>query len=164
MREYKRAWRAANPANVREAKKRWEAEHPEEHKAAKRRRWAARVETEKQQRRARVAANPEVFQEYGRRHREKIVATVGYSYYSHRITTAEKVEMLAGQGGGCAICAAEVEGRRAHIDHDHQCCPGGRSCGQCVRGILCAPCNQKLGWFEKHQATIEGYVDKLRVN
>lgn len=43
-------------------------------------------------------------------------------------------EMLALQGGVCAICAKPPQ--RACIDHDHQT---GR-----VRGILCHPCNIAL--------------------
>lgn len=30
------------------------------------------------------------------------------------------------------------------IDHDHRCCPGERSCGQCVRGIVCRACNNAM--------------------
>jgi hypothetical protein len=33
------------------------------------------------------------------------------------------------------------------IDHDHGCC-GGRSCGSCIRGILCMGCNMSLGHVE----------------
>jgi hypothetical protein len=35
-----------------------------------------------------------------------------------------------------------------HIDHDHSCCPGRKSCGRCVRGVLCARHNLLVGQFE----------------
>lgn len=60
--------------------------------------------------------------------------------------------MLAAQDGGCAICKRPPrEGeRRFAIDHDHSCCPGGygRTCGKCVRGLLCHRCNLGLGYLE----------------
>lgn len=61
----------------------------------------------------------------------------------------EKVnEMLAAQGGGCAICGSEttMNGKAFAVDHDHKCCPPGkRACGGCVRGILCGRCNFAIG-------------------
>lgn len=58
--------------------------------------------------------------------------------------------MLARQGGGCAICHAPPESfsKGLYVDHDHACCPGKRSCGECVRGILCVFCNNALGGYE----------------
>lgn len=47
----------------------------------------------------------------------------------------------------CASCGADIGGRyasgkvRAYVDHDHACCAGSRSCGKCVRGIVCVSCN-----------------------
>jgi hypothetical protein len=59
------------------------------------------------------------------------------------------------QGGKCAICQrATGDGRkRLAIDHDHSCCPGKTSCGQCVRGLLCSPCNSVLAHFRDSDAT-----------
>lgn len=52
------------------------------------------------------------------------------------------------QGGLCPICSRELDdsgARSVCVDHDHACCPGKRSCGKCVRGILHPSCNAVLG-------------------
>lgn len=70
--------------------------------------------------------------------------------YRNGITLDQYDELLAGQGGGCAICGKRKPGGqgRFHVDHDHACCPGARSCGRCVRGLLCSRCNVGLGSFQ----------------
>jgi len=35
-------------------------------------------------------------------------------------------------------------------DHDHVCCSGKKSCGKCLRGLLCHGCNTKLGALENN--------------
>lgn len=82
------------------------------------------------------------------------------------ITPEDYARMLEAQGGGCAICGATAEdnGRRLAIDHDHTCCPGDRSCGKCVRGILCSTCNIAVGYFEKEETRMkcQAYVERAR--
>lgn len=51
------------------------------------------------------------------------------------------------QDGLCAICDEELNGRY-QVDHDHSCCPGQKTCGKCLRGLLCRSCNHGLGHFK----------------
>jgi hypothetical protein len=47
----------------------------------------------------------------------------------------------------CELCG--TGDRRLVIDHDHACCPQGKACGRCFRGMLCQPCNVALGMLQE---------------
>jgi hypothetical protein len=73
----------------------------------------------------------------------------------HNITMATYQEMVAAQGGACRICRegpSRSNGDRLCIDHDHGCCPeDGRSCGRCIRGLLCGGCNVGIGMLRERE-------------
>lgn len=54
----------------------------------------------------------------------------------------------------CEVCG-DSDPSRATIDHDHACCPGETSCGGCVRGRLCSPCNLGMGAFKDSGVLLE---------
>lgn len=87
----------------------------------------------------------------GGSHRSKGMCSKHYERLRKYGITQEEIDlMLEGQGGVCAICKADNPGGKGtwNIDHDHSCCPGKVTCGNCVRKILCMNCNQGLGKFQ----------------
>lgn len=84
--------------------------------------------------------------------------------YRYGVTPEKFEELSAAQDGKCAICQiplAEARGKGAVVDHDHNCCPGSKTCGECIRGVLCAHCNTALGMFEDDVARLLAAVDYL---
>lgn len=62
--------------------------------------------------------------------------------HKYKMTPAQYDAMWEAQGRGCYLCGSDVN---PEIDHDHRCCPGEKTCGNCIRGILCRTCNTVLG-------------------
>jgi hypothetical protein len=94
--------------------------------------------------------------EYWNRPKTKIRRSALHLQRSYGLTIEQREKIIQDQEYKCPICgAAEVK----HTDHDHKCCPiGGKSCGKCVRGILCHACNIKLGVLEQTE-----WVAKARI-
>ncbi len=76
-------------------------------------------------------------------------------HHMYKMTAGGFERLLLQQGGHCALCSTTQttghDGKkiRLHIDHDHSCCPGMKSCGKCVRGLLCGGCNALIGMLER---------------
>lgn len=58
--------------------------------------------------------------------------------FRYGLNRHERLALFESSDGLCALC---YEAPATHIDHDHET---GK-----VRGALCQPCNQGLGWVEK---------------
>jgi len=65
------------------------------------------------------------------------------------------------QGGRCYLCDEEMDRTRAEFDHDHSCCPSGRSCGACRRGLACTRCNRLIGQVEDDPGLLRHIADNL---
>ena len=64
----------------------------------------------------------------------------------HGLTVDGYNARLHKQRQRCALCRKRFTKTNGPvIDHDHNCCDTGRSCGQCVCGIIHQKCNRGIG-------------------
>jgi len=75
-------------------------------------------------------------------------------------------EMLRRQQNRCLICGLlfdeKIKLKKTCIDHDHACCPGAKSCGQCIRGIICYACNTMLGFAKDNSEILQAGSNYLK--
>ncbi len=69
-------------------------------------------------------------------------------------------EKMKEQGRACAVCCEEFVAS-PNIDHDRSCCSGKKSCGNCVRGLLCWRCNTVLGKMLDSPALLRKAADYI---
>ena len=82
--------------------------------------------------------------------------------FRYKMTIEQYDQMLKEQKGVCAICwGTNSTDKRLFVDHDHRCCPGERSCGKCVRGLLCSNCNRAEGSLKGSAAFTLRLLDYL---
>lgn len=82
----------------------------------------------------------------------------GRLWSKYRMRLSQFDALLAQQDGKCAVCGTTDFGKKgvAHVDHDHRCCGVvGKSCGACIRGLLCVGCNSGLGCFKDNPSVIK---------
>ena len=78
----------------------------------------------------------------------------------YKLTKQMYLDMLEQQNGVCAICQNPPNRNWLAVDHDHSCCPGIKSCGKCVRGLLCGSCNSFLGRVKEDPTKLLAYLQK----
>jgi hypothetical protein len=99
----------------------------------------------------RIASHPESRKKSNRK----------YRISSYGLTQELFDLLLEAQQNACGMCHEPFEERQLiHVDHDHACCRGkNRSCGECIRGLLCHTCNIALGYIERRYAMARAYLD-----
>jgi hypothetical protein len=65
------------------------------------------------------------------------------------------------QGNVCAISGQPPSDKTLCIDHDRACCPGNKSCGKCVRGLLHRKINAAMGLFEDNPEWLRAAADYI---
>jgi hypothetical protein len=103
-------------------------------------------------------ANPEKYAGYQAKYRSrpdrKLADRAGHLKRKFGLTLEQYDQLLASQGGGCAICGAPPEPNTSlHIDHDHDT--------GAVRGLLCVRCNNALGQLREDSDLVRAAASYL---
>jgi hypothetical protein len=84
-----------------------------------------------------------------------------YSLKKYNISFDYYTKLVLDSTGRCMCCKKDfslLHKESPVIDHDHRCCSfNSRSCGKCVRGLICQECNSKIG-------VLEDIIFRLQVN
>lgn len=157
LREYRRAYYKAHKEQF--------SKHRDKYRESE-----AHREKERAYGRERYKENREKICAYAREWRkknpDKQFAKVLFTKY--KMTPDQYRQMETAQDNLCAICRKPEEvvrdgkPQRLGVDHDHACCPGDKSCGKCVRGLLCSACNFAIGAFKDDLGRVMLAMDYLR--
>jgi hypothetical protein len=84
------------------------------------------------------------------------------------ITEEQFNRLLEAQGHACGMCRQLFGDTYPQVDHDHTCCPRqvkatAKTCGKCIRGLLCFRCNTALGYIERYGAMAKKYLDQVKL-
>jgi hypothetical protein len=116
----------------------------------------------KQYRQKRLAKNPDHYKEQYKKYEETHIQwrkdnrhTVSEKQWKQRgiidMTYVKYLDELRKQNGKCLICGRKMTSPQ--VDHDHKT---GK-----YRGILCIPCNNGLGVYEKKKDLFENYLNEV---
>ena len=76
--------------------------------------------------------------------------------------------MRAAQEYRCFICRVPEDEipKGFYVDHDHACCSSNsrKTCGKCVRALLCGHCNTAIGYMNDDPARLRAAADYLERN
>lgn len=76
------------------------------------------------------------------------------------LSVLQAIQIL-NSGYTCDICDTEIGRFSINVDHDHSCCPGQGTCGNCIRGLLCRACNRAIGSFSEDRENIRKALSYL---
>ena len=107
---------------------------------------------------------------------QKLARRLYLTAWHHTLSTEDLIALWEEQAGRCKACGTplDMETPRAfNVDHDVRCCGYGPSwrkrngrkrvsCGRCVRGILCAPCNRAVGLMERYEDRVHAWMNYIR--
>ena len=94
--------------------------------------------------------------------RRKASGRKWYLKSMYNLTEEQYEELHKTNNGLCWICN-EKTNYHLHVDHNHKCCLKEKSCGKCVRGLLCYNCNTLLGNAKDNASILKSAIRYLEL-
>lgn len=82
--------------------------------------------------------------------------------YRYDIDIKEYNRLFEKQHGKCAICFKPQTYKKLAVDHNHKCCPRKKSCGKCIRGLLCDKCNIAIGFLDESTLILQRAIHYIK--
>lgn len=137
------------PCNNRAEKERYK-KNPEQHKKNAIAWYEKNKERHKENAKERYKKNPDYHAEWRKNNPDRQIR------HKYGLSQADYNKLLEDQNHVCAICGGvNKSGKALSVDHDHSCCAGTKSCGKCVRQLLCYGCNFMLGYAKDNPEILE---------
>lgn len=140
LRAKQREYREQNKEAARERQRVWRIQNPEKARA--------------QDLRARARKDPQRLSDWQRVHR---------AFRNHGLRPEAWAAAWAAQDGCCYLCGADLVEGKVHVEHDHSCCPAGRSCEICRRGLACGNCNRSIALADDDPDRLRRMADALEI-
>ncbi len=112
-------------------------------------------------------AHPEKVQEWGRNRNARLTREdrrASQQKWQYGLPDGDFERRFTEQDGCCYLCREPLDlekNRGVHIDHDHSCCRGKKSCGKCIRGLACHACNTGIGAFRDDPERMMRVAERL---
>ena len=82
-----------------------------------------------------------------KKERKQLLDRKSQLWSHYKLTIETYLNILSSQDGLCAVCKLK---KRLYVDHDHSCCSGNITCGQCIRGLICQKCNMFMHYVDEY--------------
>ena len=153
--EYTKEYYSKNKQLMLDKNKRWRKENPEKAKQISKLYYERNKERIRKRQNERYKLKPKpCYHKYYKQHIDEYRNRDFIRKYG--ITIDDYNKMFDKQHGLCAICSQPERYKRRGViiklavDHSHN--------SGCVRQLLCAACNNHLGWYEKWKVQAESYL------
>ncbi len=157
LREYQKQYKAEHKDEIKASSKKYYENNKEDQKVYSKKYYRQHIKECKEYGEKYIVGHKEDKKKYDRKYRAVFLKK------RYNLSIEQYNELFKKQRGRCAICFKVQQDKMLAVDHDHRCCPGAKSCGKCIRGLLCNNCNWVLGLINESPIVLKEIQRYLKI-